>query len=247
MDSGSVPRNNRPMTDEELSDVLKKWERVHAPTSLEARVFGMRKQAVSRWSRMVSRSVSVPVPVVAMTAVIFIGLTVWSVVVGHNLRTTTAEQIEPSTQSDLLDSSAGGELPLALSRSSAARVSALAGGGNASGSWAASEPQNTLPLARIKVPGDVQATKAVRMVPPVYPSDARAKGVEGTVILNAIIAVNGTVRELTALSGDSVFVSAAITAVRQWLYRTTLLNGEPVEVETTIKVTFILPKPAGAR
>jgi TonB family protein len=84
------------------------------------------------------------------------------------------------------------------------------------------------------------------MVPPVYPPDARARGVEGTVILDVIIAADGRVKELTVLSGDSVFASAAMTAVRQWVYRTTLLNGRPVEVETTVTVTFTLHEPVGA-
>ena len=125
-------------------------------------------------------------------------------------------------------------------------ATALTGGGNPSESWPAAEPQ-TSPPARIKVAGDVQATKAIHMVPPVYPPDARAKGVEGTVNLGAIIDVSGTVKELTVLSGDSVLASAAMTAVRQWVYRPTLLNGRPVEVETTIRVTFTLHEPAEAK
>jgi TonB family protein len=247
MDSSSVPRNNRPITDEELSALLQEWAPVHAPASLEARVFSMPKHTLGGWSWMASRSVQVPVPVVAMTVALFLGLTVWGVVVGHNLPRATAEQIKPSMPSDLPDSSAGAELPLALSRSSAARVSAPADGGNPSGSWATPGPQDTPTPARIKVPGDVQAAKALHMVPPVYPPDARAKGVEGTVILDAIIAANGTVKELTAISGDSVLASAAITAVQQWVYGTTLLNGRPVEVETTISITFTLHEPAEAK
>jgi TonB family protein len=234
MDSSSAPTNNSPMTDQELSAVLQKWEPVHAPADLEARVFGMPKQAIGRWSWIVSRSVSVPVPVIAMTAVIFVGLTVWSVFVGHNLHRATAEQIEPSAPSHPPDSSAGAELPLALSRSSSARVPALG--------EAAPGPQNTPPPARIKVPANVQQTKAIHMVPPVYPPDAKAKGAEGTVILDAIIAANGTVKNLTVLSGDPAFASAAITAVQQWVYKTTLLNGRPVEVDTTITLTFTLHK-----
>ena len=113
MDSSSVPRSNRLMTDEELSALLQAWGPVHAPASLEARVFSMPKHTLGGWSRMASRSVRVPVPVVAMTVAVFLGLTVWSVVVGHNLPGTTG-------------------VPLPLSQSSAARPSATLVGGNPS-------------------------------------------------------------------------------------------------------------------
>jgi protein TonB len=77
----------------------------------------------------------------------------------------------------------------------------------------------------------------------VYPPDARAKGVEGTVILDVIIAADGTVKDLTVLSGDGALAFAAVTAVQQWVFEPTLLNGEPVEVETTTAVTFTLHEP----
>lgn len=225
MDSSSVPRNNRPMTDEELSALLHAWGPVHAPASLEARVFSMPKRTFGGWSQMASRSVRVPVPVVAMTVAAFLGLTVWSVVVGHNLPGTTG-------------------VPLPLSQSSATRPSAtLAGGGNPSGSGAAPEPQITPSPKRIQVPASVQAINTIYRVHPVYPPDARAKGVEGTVILDVIIAADGTVKDLTVLSGDGALAFAAITAVQQWVFEPTLLNGEPVEVETTVAVTFTLHEP----
>lgn len=211
MDSSSVPRSNRLMTDEELSALLQAWGPVHAPASLEARVFSMPKHTLGGWSRMASRSVRVPVPVVAMTVAVFLGLTVWSVVVGHNLPGTTG-------------------VPLPLSQSSAARPSATLVGGNPS-------PK------RIQVPASVQAINTIDRVPPVYPPDARAKGVEGTVILDVIIAADGTVKDLTVLSGDGALAFAAITAVQQWVFEPTLLNGEPVEVETTVAVTFTLHEP----
>jgi protein TonB len=155
-----------------------------------------------------------------MTVAVVLGLAVWSVVVGHNL---------PMAPSSTAESSA-----------------TLSDGGNLPGSSAAPEPPTTPSPARIQVPASIQAINTIHRVPPVYPPDARANGVEGTVILEAIIAADGTVKELGVLSGDSVLASAAMTAVWQWVYEPTLLNADPVEVETTITVTFTLHEPVGA-
>src|SRR5262245_62165400 len=110
--------------------------------------------------------------------------------------------------------------------------------GRSQGSTSAAPlPQN---VPRITVPADVQETKAIRKVPPVYPPDAKANNVEGTVVLQAVIASDGTVKELTVLFGDPIFRSSSLTAVKQWLYKPTLLNGKPVEVDTTITVVYRL-------
>jgi protein TonB len=60
------------------------------------------------------------------------------------------------------------------------------------------------------------------------------------VVLRAIISRDGTIENLQALSGHPLLVPAALNAVRQWRYRPYVLNGEPVEVETEVKVNFIL-------
>jgi protein TonB len=56
--------------------------------------------------------------------------------------------------------------------------------------------------------------------------------------LHAIIATDGTIQSLQAVGGDPVFIRSALDAVRQWRYRPTILNGQPVEVETTITVIY---------
>ena len=63
---------------------------------------------------------------------------------------------------------------------------------------------------------------------------------EGVVRPHAIIGKDGEVRELTVVSGDALLTDAALKAVRQWRYEPTRLNGEPVEVDTTIDVFFNL-------
>jgi len=77
-------------------------------------------------------------------------------------------------------------------------------------------------------------------VQPQYPPLARQARVSGTVKLHAIIAKDGTVQELQVISGHPLLIQAALDAVRQWRYRPTLLNTEPVEVDTTIDVIFTL-------
>jgi len=77
-------------------------------------------------------------------------------------------------------------------------------------------------------------------VQPDYPSLARQVRVQGQVVLRAIISREGTIEKLQVLSGHPMLVQAAVDAVRQWRYRPYVLNGEPVEVETEVKVNFVL-------
>jgi TonB family protein len=94
---------------------------------------------------------------------------------------------------------------------------------------------------RIRVGGNVQATKLVRQVKPAYPPQALAAGIEGSVILNAVIGKDGKLSSIRVLkSMGPEMDEAAMSAVSQWLYEPTLLNGEPVEVLTDITVTFKL-------
>jgi protein TonB len=69
---------------------------------------------------------------------------------------------------------------------------------------------------------------------------AREMRIQGDVVLDAIIDSDGVVRDLKAVSGPAILVAPAIQAVRQWRYKPYLLNGQPVEVETQIKLQFRL-------
>ena len=93
---------------------------------------------------------------------------------------------------------------------------------------------------RIPVGGNVQQAKLVRQPRPVYPPLAKQARIQGVVKLNAIISRDGTIQNLTVLSGHPLLVPAAMEAVKQWVYAPTLLNGEPVEVVTQIDVNFTL-------
>jgi protein TonB len=78
----------------------------------------------------------------------------------------------------------------------------------------------------------------VNRVEPVYPHLAAIAGIQGQVKLHAIIARNGSIQSLNAISGHPLLVRAALDAVGQWRYRPYYLNGEAVEVETFITVNF---------
>jgi TonB family protein len=93
---------------------------------------------------------------------------------------------------------------------------------------------------RIKVGGNVQAAMVVTKVTPVYPDLAKSARVEGVVHLAVIIAPDGTIQEIHSLGGPALLITAAMDAVKQWAYRPTLLNGQPVQVETTVDVNFTL-------
>jgi protein TonB len=75
---------------------------------------------------------------------------------------------------------------------------------------------------------------------PVYPPIAKTAHISGTVMLHAVIAKDGSVEDLQYVSGPPLLMKAAMDAVKQWRYQPTQLNGEPVEVDTTISVVFTL-------
>jgi outer membrane biosynthesis protein TonB len=100
--------------------------------------------------------------------------------------------------------------------------------------------QAPAPPKQVRVGGAIQAANLVKRVTPVYPPVAKAARIQGLVRFTAIIAKNGTIQNLQLVSGPPVLVQAATDAVRQWVYRPTLLNGEPVEVITQIDVNFDL-------
>jgi len=92
----------------------------------------------------------------------------------------------------------------------------------------------------LKLSEPIVQAQLISRVEPRYPVLAQQTRQEGTVILHAIISRDGRITALEVVSGHPLFVQAALDAVRQWRYHPTILNGEPVEVETTITVIFQL-------
>jgi TonB family protein len=100
--------------------------------------------------------------------------------------------------------------------------------------------QATAPT-RIRVGGNVQESNLIHKVDPEYPAQALQARIQGTVRFNATIAKDGTMMNLQVVSGHPLLVQPAVEAVKHWIYKPTMLNGEPVEVITTIDVNFTLP------
>lgn len=94
----------------------------------------------------------------------------------------------------------------------------------------------------IRIGGMVQPAMLLKQVKPMYPESAKAQGIEGTVLLNAVIGKDGSLLSVAVAnkSVDPDLAAAALDAVKQWRFRPTLLNGEPVEIITTITVDFKL-------
>ena len=92
----------------------------------------------------------------------------------------------------------------------------------------------------VHVSGSVIAGQATSQPPPVYPQEAKEHHIEGTVVLKATIGKTGDVEHLSVISGPKELTRSAIDAVSQWKYKPYLMNGQPVEVETTINVNYSL-------
>jgi periplasmic protein TonB len=113
-------------------------------------------------------------------------------------------------------------------------------GGIIGGAGSGMPPPPKAAPSRIRVGGNVQAAALVRKVDPVYPPIAKTAHVSGTVVLHAIIGKDGSVQNLEYVSGPGLLMKSALDAIKQWRYKPTMLNGEPVEVDTTISVVFSL-------
>jgi len=93
---------------------------------------------------------------------------------------------------------------------------------------------------RTRVAANVQAAKLIHQEVPKYRQEAKDAHIQGTVTIHAIIAKDGSIREAQVAEGVCLLAEPALDAVRKWRYSPTLLLGEPVEVDTTITVTFTL-------
>lgn len=115
-------------------------------------------------------------------------------------------------------------------------------GGTGSGNAPLEKPRTEAPKQPplVHQSEGVMEAMLIHRVQPEYPPLARAAHMSGVVVLHAIIARDGTVRDLQLVSGNPLFAPAVRAAVREWRYRPTLLNNQPVEVETYITVRFIL-------
>lgn len=101
-------------------------------------------------------------------------------------------------------------------------------------------PPPPKPAEPLRVGGNVMAAKLISGPKPEYPQIAKMAHVSGTVVLHAIIAEDGTIQQLTFISGPALLRQSAMNTVREWRYAPTTLNGQAVKVDTTISVVFDL-------
>jgi TonB family protein len=96
------------------------------------------------------------------------------------------------------------------------------------------------PVRPIRVSGSATQATLLSQVAPVYPPIAKTAHISGTVLLHCLIGKDGSVETLEYVSGPPLLMKAALDAVRQWKYKPMFLNGEPVRVDTTVSVVFML-------
>ncbi len=106
---------------------------------------------------------------------------------------------------------------------------------------AASDEQTaSQPKGAISVSPEKMQNQIVHKVNPVYPPEAKKARIQGRVILDAVIGKTGDMEQVKVVSGPKELQQSALDAVRQWTYKPYLMNGEPVEVRTTIDVNYTL-------
>lgn len=92
----------------------------------------------------------------------------------------------------------------------------------------------------VSISQGVMEASLIHRVQPDYPVIAKINRISGPVVLHAIIEADGTIQQLEVVNGNAILAMAAVSAVREWRYRPTLLSGNPVEVDTYITVNFVL-------
>jgi protein TonB len=103
-----------------------------------------------------------------------------------------------------------------------------------------SSAKSSVSLNRVRVSANAEEGMLTHKVVPPYPEYAKANRIQGQVVLHVIIDKKGKVIEVKPISGHPKLIPTAVDAVQQWRYRPYILNGEAVEVETTVTVNFNL-------
>jgi TonB family protein len=96
-------------------------------------------------------------------------------------------------------------------------------------------------LAVLELPAKAAESDLIFRIEPEYPEDARRQGIQGAVVLEVHIRPDGSVGQMTVVSGEPVLADAAMAAVQQWRFKPRQVNGKPVEMQTTVTLKFRLP------
>jgi protein TonB len=152
----------------------------------------------------------------------------------------SGKQVQPKAISEEIDATRKAQRPsVGARRASDGEPGGAAGLPSASGPPKAESSKPVVPQ-RIRVGGAVQTANLIKKVSPAYPELAKDARIQGQVRFTAIIGKDGTIQDLQLVSGHPLLAPAATEAVKQWMYKPTLMNGEPVEVITQIDVNFTL-------
>jgi TonB family protein len=120
----------------------------------------------------------------------------------------------------------------------------LAGAVSGSGTGLAQQLDVAAPApaagSRIRLGGNMMKKMLKKKIQPLYPQEARDQRLQGIVRLHIIVGTDGKVLQVEYVSGPTVFVQGSIDAVRQWEYKPTLLNSQPVEVDSTVDIVYSL-------
>jgi protein TonB len=92
----------------------------------------------------------------------------------------------------------------------------------------------------MRIGGNVQASRLIKQEKPAYPPEAKSRGITGTVAFEALIGKDGKIHRLEMLSGPLALYQSSRNAMSRWEYKPTLLNGDPVEVLTTLDMNYML-------
>lgn len=231
-----------PLSDDELSEILRQLEFSPAPRTLEARLFPLRNRQIAGlcWRRTLSYSVKIPVPAIVLAVLAFFALSTFA------FRTNSTIPFSARTRSTDVPSSKQliSKAPSVASKR-AGPTNELPQPRSGVGTGHARTASSDSPAARIddSTLGVTRAAAGRNLVTspePYYPPNAKNAGLQGTVRLQVRIDKEGRVSDATVISGNPVLESAAIEAVKQRVYRPTLLNGNPIAVVSQVDVVFRL-------
>ena len=115
-----------------------------------------------------------------------------------------------------------------------------AGDAMGGGLVAGNSKQPVAPAVPLPIGGDVKAAHLISSVPPAYPTLARSRRIEGQVLVDALVDVNGRVSSMKVVSGPAMLHQSAMDALRQWKYQAATLDGKAVPMHLTVTIQFRL-------
>jgi TonB family protein len=148
---------------------------------------------------------------------------------GENASTGNAGNAAPTIS--------GAGVAASTATNSGTALSQAATSGSAPTGVTSSTPNGPAP---VRMNPNVQDGQLIKRVPPIYPAQAIQNNISGMVVLDVVIAKDGTVKNATVVSGDPILAESAIEAVKQRRYMSTLVNGLAVDVETTVSIDFAI-------